>query len=137
VSGFGKYSWAVRGLDRDRASHDGSSNQRRPTQRGFAYGEYAASDFWHDMIMMTQELFITRLNIAHYEAQLKLDMDDGKRSVVSRLLAEAQENLVLTTDFKIEIPILPLDRRQPWGVAGVESGLCEALEDPLLISDLR
>jgi len=63
--------------------------------------------------MMTQELFIIRLNIAHYEAQLKLDMDDGKRSVVSRLLAEAQENLVLTTDFKIEIPILPLDRRQP------------------------
>jgi hypothetical protein len=87
--------------------------------------------------MMTQEPFIILMNIAHYEAQLKLDMDDGKRSVVTRLLAEAQENLVLTTDIKFEIPILPLNRRQPWGAAHVESGLCEALEDPLLISDLR
>ena len=35
---------------------------------------------------MTAELFIIRMNIAHYEAQLKLNMDDGKRSVVTRLL---------------------------------------------------
>lgn len=49
---------------------------------------------------MTAELLIIRMKIAHYEAQLMLDMDDGKRSVVTRLLAEAKENLVLAMDFK-------------------------------------
>jgi hypothetical protein len=35
------------------------------------------------------------MNIAHYRAILKLHLDDRKRAVVARLLAEAQENLVL------------------------------------------
>ena len=36
---------------------------------------------------------IIQMNIAHYEALLKLDIDGEKRSVVERLLAEARENL--------------------------------------------
>lgn len=39
-----------------------------------------------------------KLNIAHYQAMLKLDVDDEQRSTVARLLAEAEE--VLATDFK-------------------------------------
>jgi hypothetical protein len=42
---------------------------------------------------MTEESVITELNIAHYEALLKLDLDDSKRSTVNRLLAEATEQL--------------------------------------------
>ena len=38
---------------------------------------------------------IIQMNIAHYEALLELDMDDGKRSVIERLLAEARKNLAL------------------------------------------
>jgi hypothetical protein len=40
-------------------------------------------------------VFVTEMNIAHYKAMLKLDMDDAKRSVVERLLDEAKHNLVL------------------------------------------
>ena len=38
---------------------------------------------------------IIQMNIAHYEALLKLNMDDGKRSVIERLLADARESLAL------------------------------------------
>ena len=48
--------------------------------------------------MTNDERFIINLNIAHYQAMLKRDIDDVKRSTVARLLAEAEE--VLTTDFK-------------------------------------
>jgi hypothetical protein len=44
---------------------------------------------------MTEESMIIEMNIAHYEAILKLDLDDRKRAVVERLRAEAQENLML------------------------------------------
>ena len=48
--------------------------------------------------MTDDEQFIIELNIAHYHAMLRLDIDDEKRSTVARLLAEAEE--VLRTDFK-------------------------------------
>jgi hypothetical protein len=48
--------------------------------------------------MTNDERFIIKLNIAHCQAMLKLDIDDEKRSTVARLLAEAEE--VLATDFK-------------------------------------
>jgi hypothetical protein len=48
--------------------------------------------------MTNDEQFIIKLNIAHYQAILKLDIDDRTASTVARLLAEAAE--VLATDFK-------------------------------------
>lgn len=42
---------------------------------------------------MTEDPFIIQINIAHYRAMLKLDMNDTKRSVIERLLAEAERNL--------------------------------------------
>jgi hypothetical protein len=49
---------------------------------------------------MTEEPVIIEMNIAHYEALLKLDLDDGKRSTVNRLLAEAKEKLALTAGLR-------------------------------------
>lgn len=40
----------------------------------------------------------TKLNIAHYQAMLQLDIDEEKRSAIRRLLAEAEE--VLAADLK-------------------------------------
>ena len=48
--------------------------------------------------MTNDERFIIKLKIAHYQAMLKLDIGDEKRSTVERLLAEVDD--VLTTDFK-------------------------------------
>ena len=48
--------------------------------------------------MTDDERFIIKLNIAHYQAMLKLDIDDEKRSTIGRLLAKADD--VLATDFK-------------------------------------
>jgi hypothetical protein len=43
---------------------------------------------------MTQnDIFALRMNIARYRTLLKLDIDGEKRSVIERLLAEAEENL--------------------------------------------
>jgi hypothetical protein len=47
-----------------------------------------------------EDPFIIQLNIAHYCAMLKLDMDAKKRSVIRRLLAEAEANLALANDLK-------------------------------------
>ena len=44
---------------------------------------------------MTEVPTIIRMNIAHYNAMLKLDMNDEKRSVIEGLLAEAKKDLVL------------------------------------------
>jgi hypothetical protein len=44
---------------------------------------------------MTEEPVIIRMTIAHYGAMLKLDLDDKWRSTAERLLAEAEEHLVL------------------------------------------
>ena len=48
--------------------------------------------------MTDDELYIIKLNIAHYQAMLKLDIDDEKRSMVEQLRAEAEE--LLATDLK-------------------------------------
>jgi hypothetical protein len=47
---------------------------------------------------MLEDLFVIRMNIAHYRAMLALAMEGEKRSVVERLLAEAERSLVLATD---------------------------------------
>lgn len=47
---------------------------------------------------MTEDHNIIRMNIAHYRAMLTLDIDAQKRSVVERLIAEANDELVLATD---------------------------------------
>jgi hypothetical protein len=44
---------------------------------------------------MTEEPVILQMNISHYGAMLKLNLDDEKRSVVNRLLTEAKEHLAL------------------------------------------
>lgn len=49
---------------------------------------------------MTEEPVIIEMNIAHYGALLALDLDNEKRSIVSRLLAEAEANLVLAVHLK-------------------------------------
>lgn len=48
--------------------------------------------------MANHERYIIKLNIAHYQAMLKLDIDDARRSTVARLIAETGE--ALATDFK-------------------------------------
>ena len=41
-------------------------------------------------------VFVIEMNIAHFQAMLKLDMDGAKRSVIERLLDEARLELVRT-----------------------------------------
>ena len=45
--------------------------------------------------MTDDEQFIIKVNIAHYQAMLKLHIDDEKRSMVERLLAEAEEAMAM------------------------------------------
>ena len=40
-------------------------------------------------------VFVIEMNIAHFQAMLKLDMDGAKRSVIERLLDETKLELVL------------------------------------------
>jgi hypothetical protein len=42
---------------------------------------------------MLEDPFAIRTNIAHYQALLRLEMDEQKRRTIQRLLAEAQQNL--------------------------------------------
>ena len=44
---------------------------------------------------MTEAPVIIRMNIAHFKAMLKLDMNDEKRSLIEQLLAEAKKDLVV------------------------------------------
>jgi hypothetical protein len=44
---------------------------------------------------MTEEPIIIEMNIAHYGAMLKLNLDDENRSIVKHLLAEATKCLTL------------------------------------------
>ena len=46
---------------------------------------------------MTENPQIIQMNIAHYQALLKLDMGDEKRAVIQRLLAKACEDLAEAT----------------------------------------
>jgi hypothetical protein len=41
-------------------------------------------------------VFVQEMNIARFQAMLKLDIDDEKRTVVERLLQEAKLELVKT-----------------------------------------
>jgi hypothetical protein len=50
--------------------------------------------------MTNDERYIIKTNIAHYQAMLRLDIDDEKRSAVERLLAEAKD--VLATDARTQ-----------------------------------
>jgi len=47
---------------------------------------------------MLEDPKIIRMNIANYQAMLKLDLGDDKRAVIQRLLAEAEGVLVLAVD---------------------------------------
>jgi hypothetical protein len=40
-------------------------------------------------------VFVMEMNVAHFQAMLKLDMDDAKRSVIEQLLDEAKSELAL------------------------------------------
>jgi hypothetical protein len=51
-------------------------------------------------VMTRDNRYVIKTNIARYRAMLTLDMDDKKRSVVERLLVEAEE--VLAADFKTQ-----------------------------------
>lgn len=42
---------------------------------------------------MVEEPIIIEMNISHYRAMLDLDLDDRKRALLRRLLAEAERNL--------------------------------------------
>lgn len=43
--------------------------------------------------MTKDEQYVIKLNTSHYQAMLRLDIDDEKRSAVERLLAEAEAML--------------------------------------------
>ncbi len=47
--------------------------------------------------MIEEDPTVIQMNIAHYRAMLKLDLDHAKRSIVERLLAEASHSLTLTS----------------------------------------
>lgn len=47
---------------------------------------------------MMENPVIIRMNIAHYRALLKLDMDDLRRRTIERLLAEAHGDLLLARE---------------------------------------
>lgn len=49
---------------------------------------------------MTEDPFIIQMNIARYRELLELDVDEEKRSVVERLLAEAEQTLALAMNSK-------------------------------------
>ncbi len=51
--------------------------------------------------MTNDERYIINLNIAHYQAMLKLGLDDEKRATVERLLAEAKN--VLAEDSREQV----------------------------------
>jgi hypothetical protein len=45
---------------------------------------------------MSEDPVILRMNIAHYQAMLRLVLDDRRREAIERLLAEAFAELALT-----------------------------------------
>jgi hypothetical protein len=48
-------------------------------------------------------VFVMEMNIAHFEAMLKLDMDEEKRSVVEQLLAKSKQDLARRRDQKTAV----------------------------------
>ena len=51
---------------------------------------------------MTEEPIIIQMNIVRYRAMLALHLDAEERSRVERLLGEANSQLALATDVKID-----------------------------------
>jgi hypothetical protein len=51
---------------------------------------------------MTEDPFTIQLNIDHYRAHLKLDMDEEKRSIIERLLAEARTDLAEAMEPRVQ-----------------------------------
>jgi hypothetical protein len=49
---------------------------------------------------MTESPIIIQMNVDYYRALLKRDMGDEKRSVVERLLAEAESALLRAANFE-------------------------------------
>jgi len=49
---------------------------------------------------MIEDPVIIEMNIAHYEALLQAELDDGQRSLVQKLLAEAKKSLMLVGDLQ-------------------------------------
>jgi len=47
---------------------------------------------------MERDPIILRMNIAHYLAMLRLNLDDEERSLLTRLLAGAREDLLRATN---------------------------------------
>jgi hypothetical protein len=58
--------------------------------------------------MTKDELFCIKLNIAHYEAMLNLDIDVEKRLIVEQLIAEAKD--MLAAESKKERQVLSTPR---------------------------
>ena len=56
---------------------------------------------------VTEELMIIEMNIAHYEAMLRLDLRSQKRAAVKRLLADCEENLMLANDDLSRLKLSP------------------------------
>ena len=50
--------------------------------------------------MTNDDLFIIRLNIAHYQAMLELDIDEEKRIIIEKLLTEAEDVLSHNSKFQ-------------------------------------
>lgn len=51
---------------------------------------------------MTEEPIIIEMNIAHYEALLKRELEGKQRSIVQKLLAEAKSNLAIANEERRE-----------------------------------
>jgi hypothetical protein len=72
------------------------------------------------------ELFIINGNIAHYEAMLKLDIDDEKRLTVERLLAEAKADLAAAS--KKQVFVMPESGDDPGALRKLASWYRELSE---------
>jgi hypothetical protein len=51
---------------------------------------------------MMEDPAIIQMNIARYQAMLKRELDFEERSIVQRLLADAEANLVLANDTRTQ-----------------------------------
>jgi hypothetical protein len=60
--------------------------------------------FSGDVVMTNQpfSVFVIEMDIARYQAMLKLDMDNRKRAIIERLLSQAKHDLVLAKNCKDE-----------------------------------
>ena len=52
---------------------------------------------------MVEKPYLIRMNIAHYKALLKLDLDESKRAAIEQLLAETEQALAAAADSTSEM----------------------------------